>query len=153
VPAALVFHMSHCGSTLVAQMVKAMAQTVVISESALIDDVVWVDRRVRIEPSAQADLLRAAAAALVPGQRTNAALVLKLHATHALRLPLFARAFPGVPWIFVHRDPVEVLVAQARLAGPELIPGVLPAEAVGVPYRDAVAMPPLDWLGSGSSTA
>ena len=41
-------------------------------------------------------------------------LVFKLDSWQALLLPVFRRAFPGVPWTFVYRDPVEV-VASLRL--------------------------------------
>jgi hypothetical protein len=38
-------------------------------------------------------------------------------------LPLFRRAFPAVPWVFLYRDPVEVLVSQLRIPGTQMIPG------------------------------
>ena len=42
-----------------------------------------------------------------------------------MELPLFQRAFPDVPWIFLYRDPVEVLVSQLRMPGMQMIPGML----------------------------
>ncbi len=38
-------------------------------------------------------------------------------------MPLFRRAFPTVPWVFLYRDPVEVLVSQLRMPGTQMIPG------------------------------
>jgi hypothetical protein len=40
---------------------------------------------------------------------------------------LFRRAFPSVPWLFLYRDPVEVMVSQMRSRGAETMLGVDPA--------------------------
>jgi hypothetical protein len=48
--------------------------------------------------------------------------------SHSLALPLFRRAFPSVPWIFLYRDPVEVLVSQLRMPGIQMVPGMLGAD-------------------------
>ena len=43
----------------------------------------------------------------------------------SLDLPLIRAAFPAVPWIFLYRNPVEVLVSHSRRRGAHVIPGVL----------------------------
>lgn len=40
-------------------------------------------------------------------------------------LPLIQRAFPGVPWIFVYREPLEVMASHLRHRGAQMIPEVL----------------------------
>src|SRR5262249_13717316 len=77
-------------------------------------------------PDKHVGVLAAMVAAL--GRRRSGAerhYVIKLDAWHALALPLFRRAFPQVPWVFLYRDPVEVLVSQMRERGLQLIPGAL----------------------------
>jgi len=50
---------------------------------------------------------------------------LKLDSWHTLFLPLFRRAFPSVPWVFLYRDPVEILVSHLRQPGLHVVPGQL----------------------------
>jgi hypothetical protein len=57
----------------------------------------------------------------VPGDRH---VFVKFDAWHAAHLPLIRRSFPDVPWVFLYRDPREVLASQLRQAGAFLVPGV-----------------------------
>ena len=123
-PDGFIFHVSRCGSTLVAQLLAALPQTVVVSEAAPIDAIVRMSRgSPRLAEAQQAALLRAMVAAY--GRRRagdERRFVIKLDAWHTLALPLFRRAFPGVPWLFLYRDPVEVLVSQMRERGTQTVP-------------------------------
>jgi hypothetical protein len=141
-PAGLIFHMSRCGSTLVGRMLGALPGSLVISEASPIDHVL----RARTHDPQVTDeqrvlWLRRIVGAL--GQRWHGEeqrYFLKLDAWHTLDLPLIERAFPGVPWVFLYRDPVEVLVSHAKQIswmmaaanGPDLL---------GVPVPDAFRIP------------
>ncbi len=47
---------------------------------------------------------------------------------HVLLLPLIRRAFPGVPWIFIYREPVEVLASLAQSRPRQMFPnGIKPS--------------------------
>jgi hypothetical protein len=139
-PAGLIFHMSHCGSTLISQMLRAVSRNIVIAESAAVDGVVWAHvRQPTLTFYDRARLLRNMVAAIARNRPGPS--FLKLHALHALHLPVFASAFPGVPWTFAFRDPIEVLVAQARQTGGELLPGVHPPAELGLDPAAAFAMP------------
>ena len=145
-PAGLVFHMSRCGSTLVAQMLAALEGAVVVSEAPPIDAVVRMDTAaVGLDAAGHARLLRAMVGAFGrPRHRTHdggTRFFLKLDSWHARALPLFRRAFPATPWIFLIRDPVEVLVSHLRRPGMQTA-GLLPAEVTGV-----------EWEASGSPYA
>ncbi len=63
--------------------------------------------------------------------------VVKLDCWHTLALPLFRRAFPDVPWVFLYRDPVEVLVSQMRQRGMQMVPQYLPPGFYGIADTDA----------------
>jgi hypothetical protein len=67
-----------------------------------------------------------------PRQGNETRLFVKLDSWHTLFLPLLRRAFPDVPWIFLYRDPLEVLVSQVRQRGSQMIPGVLPPTLLGL---------------------
>jgi hypothetical protein len=51
-------------------------------------------------------------AALGQARAGETRLFLKLDCWHMRDLPLFRRAFPNTPWVFLYRDPVEVLVSH-----------------------------------------
>ena len=42
------------------------------------------------------------------------------------------RAFPGVPCLFLYRDPAEVLASQLRMPGMYMLPGVLDSRITGI---------------------
>ncbi len=145
-PAGLIFHMSRCGSTLTAQMLAALPRTVVIPEAAPIDAVVQIGLGCRrgFREVRQAELLRAMVTAY--GRRRagdERHLVVKLDAWHTLALPLFRRVFPDVPWIFVYRDPVEVLVSQLRQRGMQTVPQLFSPGFYGLAESDS--LPPEDY--------
>jgi hypothetical protein len=126
-PAGLIFHMTRCGSTLIAQMLASLRQNVVLSEPGPIDDILRLpSRRPYVATDDLARWLRAMIVAL--GRRRRAEerdLFIKLTGWHVLRLPLFRRAFPDVPWIFVYREPVEVLTPMAQRFPLEIDPTLL----------------------------
>jgi len=134
-PAGLIFHMSRCGSTLIAQMLKAISGVTVFSEAPP------VDALVRAETSEQqhVDWLRGIARALGRGSAGQRAYFLKLDCWHILDLMLFRRAFPNTPWIFLYREPAEVLASHAAQPGEWTIPGYLKSERFGF---DAAQLPP-----------
>jgi hypothetical protein len=43
-----------------------------------------------------------------------------------------------VPSVFLYRDPAAVLASQRRMAGMHMVPGMMPAAAVGMDLPDAV---------------
>jgi hypothetical protein len=134
-PNGFIFHMSRCGSTLVAQMLAALDDTIVISEAAPFDAVVQLCREQAEEDAVQA--LRSIVAAF--GRKRSGRerrYVIKLDCWHTLALPLFRRAFPDVPWIFLYRDPVEVLVSQMRQRGMQMVPQFLPPSIYGIAPDD-----------------
>jgi hypothetical protein len=138
-PSGFIFHMSRCGSTLVSQLLGAAPGHVSISETSVLDSVI---RHPFDDPAAHADALRALVHAYGRGAEH---LFLKLDSWHTRALPLLRRAFPDTPWIFLYRDPVEVLVSQRRMRGAHTVPGMLPPEWFGLGPEDA-HLPELDFI-------
>jgi hypothetical protein len=133
-PDGLIFHMSRCGSTLAAQMLAAPATHVVVSEAAPIDAIVQL---VDHDEGAKAALLRAMVAVL--GQARNPGETrrfVKLDCWHSRDLPLFRRAFPDTPWVFLYRDPVEVMVSHVRRRGMQMVPDLVPPAVFGLALGD-----------------
>jgi hypothetical protein len=133
-PTGFIFHMSRCGSTLLAQMLAALPANVVLSEAPPIDTVLQLGLRdASVTDEDRVRWLRALVSALGrPRAGGETRLFVKLDSWHTHFLPLLRRAFPTVPWIFLYRDPLEVLVSQARQRGSQMIPGVLPPSLIGI---------------------
>jgi hypothetical protein len=133
-PDGLVFHMSRCGSTLVARMLAALPATDVVSEAPPLDMAATIaagaDRPGGTETDGADALLRAMAGAL--GGAAADRLLLKLDSWHAILLPLYRRAFPATPWLFLYRDPVEVLVSLMATPSAETTPDGRPPFFPGV---------------------
>jgi hypothetical protein len=138
-PSGLIFHMSRCGSTLFSQMLKVIPRVTVFSEPPPVDFVVRASEfDIDVSEERHAKWLRSIVRALGSGVGKDA-YVLKLDCWHAVDLPLFRRAFPSVPWIFLYRDPLEVLGSHAAEPAEWTDRGYLKAHRFGF---DAAAIPP-----------
>jgi gluconate kinase len=138
-PSGFIFHMSRCGSTLAAQMLAALPQNIVLSEAPLIDTVLRSNQRdIPVTEEQRVTWLRGLIGAL--GQVRNAGerhLFIKFDSWSLLDLPVIRRAFPETPWIFLYRDPVEVMVSQVRQRGSQMVPGVLDPRTFGLDFTTA----------------
>jgi hypothetical protein len=117
-PKGLIFHMSRTGSTLAARMLGALPDTLAISELQPVNDALLLAHLKQ-----DAALLRAVLTAYAGKER---ALIVHFDAWHALMLPAIRAAFPGVPFAFLHRDGVEVMVSHARLGATDLFSRAMP---------------------------
>ncbi|SFE04277.1 sulfotransferase family protein [Paracidovorax konjaci] len=148
-PSGIVFHVSRCGSTLVAQAFAAIDGHVALSEAPLLDDLL---RAQAMLPTLDAALAIPAARAVAsawaqpprPGQLTGARhLVVKCDCWATGYAERIAQAWPDAPWLFLYRDPVEVLVSQLQQRAAYLIPGgPLGVDPAGIAFDDALRMGP-----------
>ena len=136
-PSGFVFHLSRCGSTLAGRMLRAVPGHAVASEPEPLDAVLQWAMLSGAPHEEQVAALRAVVAALgrdrIPGQRR---FFVKTDAWHVFALPLFRAAFPDVPWVFLYRDPVEVIVSHLAEPGLHFVPGMLPPALVGLDTAD-----------------
>lgn len=134
-PNGFVHHLSRCGSTLVASALGALPGVCVLSEPAPLDHMF---RAVIDRPfNEQVDAVRWIVQALAPVQsERDRHLVVKLDSWHIHQFAVLRAAFPTVPWIFVARDPLEVMVSHQRQHGAQMIPGAIPVELLHVPPGD-----------------
>lgn len=135
VPAGFIFHMSRCGSTLVSKSLGLVPATHVIAEAGPINDVLTLSG---IDDETRIAWLRAIVTLLTPATlRGDARVVVKLDAWNARSLDVVLEAFPDVPWVFIHRDPVEVLASHMRTFSYMMSAANAPA-ALGMPITDAI---------------
>lgn len=136
----LIFHMSRCGSTLLARILASLPQHIVASEPEPLDAVLrWAYVR-QIDRDEAIAAVRAIVAAI--GRRRDPSsrrLFIKLDAWHALSLPLLRAAFPDVPWVYLYRDPTEVMVSVIDLPGLLGVPGALPETRRAIPNGESLS--------------
>lgn len=122
-PTGFIFHISRCGSTLVSQMLAALEKNIVISEAAVIDKII---RTGNVSDEEKVERLRWLFNAMAQ-KRFSAEenFFVKFDCWNVFDLPLIERAFPDVPWIFMYRNPIEVLVSQVRQPGVHMIPAAI----------------------------
>lgn len=134
-PTGFIFHASRCGSTLISQMAAALPHTIAISEAPPIDQVLRADAT----ESARKAWLRGLVSAFgQPRDGDERNLFVKFDAWHVLDLPLIQSAFPGVPCVFLYREPEEIVVSQIRMPGAHTIPGMLDPSLLGLNLEEAI---------------
>jgi hypothetical protein len=136
----LVFHMSRCGSTLLARILGAPLNHLVVSEPEPLDAVIQWAEIADVPYPRKLLAIRAIVAALARQRDpTWHRFFVKLDSWHILSHRLLRDAFPDVPWVFLHRDPVEVLVSLGKKPGIQSVPGMLPEKLIGI--DNAMAIP------------
>ena len=134
-PDGLIFHMSRCGSTLVSRSLAAAESTWVIAEAPPLNEVLQSNVLQSNAPE-RAEWLRWMVSALGPRRESGRRYVIKLDAWHIRNLPQLRAVFPEVPWIFVYRHPVEVLVSLMSKPGLQAIPGLMDPAIFGLRDED-----------------
>lgn len=143
-PTGFILHQSRCGSTLVSRMLAALPRNVVVSEAGCVEDLIWAASWLRGLPVEMlANWLRALIAALgQPRAGSESRYFVKFDALQTLALPLLKIAFPDTPWVFLYRDPVEILVSVVRQPPVFATPGVPIAGFLPIAADEAMAMVP-----------
>lgn len=130
-PNGFIFHASRCGSTLISQSFAASESNIVYSEPPALDTLLRsLQQFPAWEPTTRIASLRALLSAwgqpmagegITPRER----LIIKQDGWSSLNAPLVRAAWPQTPWVFLYREPVEILVSQMRQRAAFLIPGVI----------------------------
>lgn len=145
-PTGFIFHMSRSGSTLISQLLASLPRNIVISEAPPIDATLRAQQKVAaVTDEQRINWLRWLLSALSQPRIGEQRFFVKFDAWHILELPLIRRAFPNVPWLFVYRDPVEVLVSQLDHRGAHTIPGVLAPSSFDISPDQAWTIEPEEY--------
>jgi len=114
-PTGFIFHSSRCGSTLVANACRAIANSIVLSEAPAIDKLIARFITDVNKEWLYSVFLRGVVHAL--GQRRSGSdqnLFIKFACTSFAQVERITRIWPRVPWIFLYRDPVETVVSNVN---------------------------------------
>ena len=127
-PDLLVFHVSRCGSTLLAQLLGGDADTQVLAEVPLLDQLL-MHAAANQQPE-NFELVRAAAHMLRRGKKR---LIVKTDCWHLLHYELLRRIWPQVPAVVLFRHPAEILRSHRKQPGMHTVPGFLsPLQLQGI---------------------
>ncbi|WP_162932359.1 sulfotransferase [Solimonas sp. K1W22B-7] len=143
-PAAFILHVSRCGSTLLSRMLAALPVHLVVSEARIFDDILRAQAPLQgMAPDWRDACLASAVEAFAASQALPAQrLFIKLDCWHLFELQRLRRVFPGVPLLFVHRHPLEVLVSLMQRPSFTLVRDTVTPEEMGVSAEQRDAMPP-----------
>jgi len=134
-PTAFIFHISRCGSTLLSQALALSDDHIVLSEVPFIDDLLkllTIDEWLTNTDYQQ--ILKATIA--VYGQKTNQnqqLLFIKTDSWHLYYLPLFRLLYPAILFLFLYREPDDVLISQQKKRGMHAVPGLISNIILGIP--------------------
>lgn len=143
-PAGFIFHMSRCGSTLVSRMLAALPEHLVLSEPPPLDTLLRTGRHGATDEQRIARL-RAWMSAISQPRNGEQRLFVKLDAWHIFDLPILRRAFPDTPWVFLCRNPVEVLVSAMRTPGLHLTQGLIKTAMPEIAPANGPRLPPAEY--------
>lgn len=124
-PTGFIFHMSRCGSTLIAQMLASLQQFVVFSEPAILEALL----RNTYSPTTVSNeqkqwLLKNVIQAFLGYKTAQQDAFVKFSARAILDYQLITRTYPSVPGIFIYREPIEVMVSLIGTQADRLPPGL-----------------------------
>lgn len=116
-PTGFIFHSSRCGSTLIANACRAIANSIVLSEAPAIDKLIarFFTDADGVKASLYSVFLRGVVHAL--GQRRSGNeqhLFIKFACTSFAQIERITRIWLNVPWVFLYRDPIETIVSNVN---------------------------------------
>ena len=113
-PSGFIFHLSRCGSTLVAGCLASVANCSVLSESQLLTDVLLARNLTADERKVLLCLVMALQGQTHFGPQHY---VVKWNAWDLLYWDIIRDLYPNVPTVFLIRDPVEILASHIEICG------------------------------------
>jgi hypothetical protein len=145
-PAGFIFHTSRCGSTLACRTLGALDRNLTLSEPWALEVVLRAHLRVAgITEQMRLDWLSWIVSALAQPRPGVDRLFIKFDAWGIAELPAIQRVFPDTPWIFLYRDPLEILVSQVLRPSTWGFPGVLHPALTNIPPEEASKMDPEEY--------
>lgn len=145
-PSGYIFHSSHCGSTLLAQILAAEPQHFVLIEPTAVVSLLNELAR-RPEDKADVGVVRALIQTLGRlGVPTNGRFFVKFFSHNIHHVRLLRLATPKVPEIFLYRNPVETLVANLKSPWQQWVWG---ERFTGLSTSEAVERPVVELFARG----
>lgn len=128
-PAAIIFHVSRCGSTLFSQLLGLNPENILLPEVPLFDEILRLENISSEQRAAWlADAIRLHTTARTG---TEKRFFIKTDSWHIFFAPVFRKLFPQTPFILLYRSPEAVLRSHQKNRGMQMIPGLIDPELFG----------------------
>lgn len=125
-PSAFIFHVSRCGSTLIAQLLGLPEQHIVLAEVPFFDALLRAGYSGHSDEGLAARLLPAAVQLYGKRRRGDEShLFIKADSWHLCFYRQLRQLYPAVPFVLLYRSPDEVIRSQRRRRGMQSVPGVI----------------------------
>ena len=150
-PTSFVFHVSRCGSTLVSQAFAEIPGVISLSEPPPLDVLLRSGAEdVAGDPTRHGRVVRAFVRAWTQRAQPEVVapashVIVKTDCWNILEAPLLRLAWPDAPWVFLYRNPVEVMVSQLRQPAAFMMRGVFGLNVLGLPMHELLAMPQIEF--------
>ena len=138
-PAAVIFHVSRCGSTLLSQMLALDEENIVLSEVPVLDELLrlpFAKENPENESTSDAYFQSALRFCGQVREEKEPRLFIKADSWHLLFYNRLRKLFPNTFFILLYRAPADVIRSQSRGRGMQSIPGVLEPELFGFSQSD-----------------
>jgi hypothetical protein len=112
-PCGFIFHVSHCGSTLISSMLAASDEVLSLCAPRILLDLHALRMRGIVQTSEFMDYATSTIRLLGSTYKSSQQrYVLKFNTAHLPLLPVLQPRFSGTPWLALYREPVEVMAGQ-----------------------------------------
>lgn len=136
-PAAFIFHVSRCGSTIISQLLSIGKSNIVLSEVPFFDDLLRMPYKKGSNVTVDENTVKAAIRFYSQKRNGNEEQVfIKTDSWHIFFYAQIRKAYPGTPFILLYRSPDEVLRSLIRKRGMQSVPGVIEPEVFGFGEKD-----------------
>jgi len=139
-PAAFIFHISRCGSTLLAQLLATSGQRIVLSEVPFLDAILRLPfKNPEVDEAATNGSLKAALKFYgQPKNENEQQLFIKTDSWHIAFYKQLRQLYPLTPFILMYRTPDEVFRSHGKLKGMQAVPGLIEPAIFGFNAADIV---------------
>ncbi len=142
-PTAFIFHVSRCGSTLLAQLLALDEQNIVISEAPILDEILRnVAYKSTLKTVEEIDETIKSCIKLLGKKRSGNEenLFIKLDSWHIFYYQKLRQLYPNTPFIFSYRNPSEVVRSQIKLPGMHASPGIIQIDLFGLNFTESLKL-------------
>jgi hypothetical protein len=142
-PTAFIFHVSRCGSTLLAQLLSLDEHNIVLAEPPIFDEVL---REIAFKNTdISEEIINESLKAVVKflGQKRTGLeknFFIKLDSWHIFYYEKLRKLYPETPFVFSFRRPDEVIRSQLKESGMHAYPGVIQPEIFGLTLEEILAV-------------
>jgi hypothetical protein len=145
---AFIFHVSRCGSTLLAQMLSIDERFIVLSEVPLLDDLLRISFSHKEKNISDVDQLFFAVLHILGKKRNGKEkhLFVKTDSWHLLFFERIRKMYPTIPALLLYRSPKEVIRSQQKLSGMHAVKNVIQPEIFGFTNEQITRLLPEKYL-------